>query len=75
MQTFKVEIFFMNTPLPETRNQMAGAHFTAKEKQFIRIEAAKQGSTTSSFIRNTISAALSKVEAPDNPFKIGQNNT
>ena len=63
----------MNIAVPEKRDEMAGAHFTSSEKKYIRVQAAKQGSTTSSFIRNTISDLLSKVDDPENPFKKEEN--
>lgn len=52
----------------EKRNAMAGAHFTLSEKEYLRVHAAKQGKTTSSFIRDTISGLLLTVDDPKNPF-------
>ncbi|MEN8292081.1 hypothetical protein ABFO59_06300 [Acinetobacter radioresistens] len=54
---------------PKKRNEMAGSHFTAEEKQFIRVHAAQHGQTISTFIRSTLNEVLSKVDVPNNPFK------
>ena len=61
------------TPQTEKRDQMCGAHFTQSEKKFLRILAAEEGQTISSFIRHLLTDALSKVEDKNNPFSVAQN--
>lgn len=57
----------------EKRIKMVGCHLTEPEKTFLRVHAAKQGDTTSDFIRKTLTDVLSKVEDPSNPFLKPQN--
>jgi plasmid stability protein len=52
----------------EKRTKMVGCHMTEREKQFLRVHAAKQGDTISDFIRKTLTDVLSKVEDQNNPF-------
>ncbi|MFV5433804.1 hypothetical protein [Acinetobacter towneri] len=59
----------------EKRDQMAGSHFTQREKDFMRIYAAKNRTTISNAIRETIADKFSKIEDPENPFYNAKNNT
>ncbi|ENX49077.1 hypothetical protein F943_01470 [Acinetobacter ursingii NIPH 706] len=58
---------------PEKRDQLCGAHLTRSEKKFVRIIAATEGQTTSTFIRQILADALSKVDDENNPFKVAKN--
>lgn len=57
----------------EKRDQMVGSHLTLSEKKYLRVYAAKNGHTTSTFIRETLNEVLSKVEDETNPFFTAQN--
>ncbi|MDU7561424.1 MAG: hypothetical protein E7K63_02770 [Acinetobacter baumannii] len=57
----------------EKRDQMCGAHVTKSEKKYIRILAAEEGQTTSSFIRQVLNDVLSKIEDESNPFFAAKN--
>lgn len=59
----------------EKRDQMAGSHFTQREKDFMRIHAAKSRTTISNAIRDAVADKFSKIEDPENPFFHAQNNT
>lgn len=59
---------------PEKRTEMAGCHLTETEKRFLRIHAAGEGDTISTFIRKTLNDVLSKVEKDNNPFTEMKNN-
>lgn len=57
----------------ENRTKMVGCHMTPSKQKFLRVYAAEQGMTISSFIEKTISDVLSKVEKEDNPFTKTKN--
>lgn len=57
----------------ENRTKMVGCHMTPSKQKFLRIHAAEQGMTISSFIDKTLSDVLSKVEKVENPFNESKN--
>ncbi|MDM1784242.1 hypothetical protein [Acinetobacter bereziniae] len=61
------------TTQSEKRDQLCGAHLTRSEKKYVRILAAEEGQTTSTFIRQILTDVLSKIEDESNPFSHAQN--